>query len=463
MPFGVVFFLLDVKLISLTFKGVFMGCRELEITDYYRFLEPGEKSYMRPSDCEEKTAYIAIFCEAIVDNWNLIGVFDATDTLTKSYLWGEDSLIAETNSSGTYLALQDGNKNIVGYIDSSDGTSVADYEYSPFGKLIVSTGTMADNFNFKFSSYYTDDETDLVYYGYRYYDAETGRFLNRDPIGEEGGENLYAMCSNNLISYVDFLGLKQILFTLLVGPQLGDMNFMWNIVRDKAIKKTKGRKGQDTICFKYVGNASSKDVTRSVENGYGFIFAHGGLYYLDTPLLWEGTLEQAIKKAQQKAGKMADKEYQEALKKWKLAKRRYERKTNQKLIEEWRKWRLGLRKRKPRRQPYPNPGFAPELKEVTVTEDDLEVKAMLSDKFARSSEMLSGKPKNPIASWIKFYGCYAGLMQEAKSHGITVSAGHSAKRNIRAGIGKPNAIDSIEKDINALLDGDLSNYRVIKD
>ncbi|HCE43884.1 MAG TPA: hypothetical protein DET40_10085 [Lentisphaeria bacterium] len=39
------------------------------------------------------------------------------------------------------------------------------------------------------------------------YDPNTGRFLNRDPIGENGGVNLYAFCSNNPISKVDWLGL----------------------------------------------------------------------------------------------------------------------------------------------------------------------------------------------------------------------------------------------------------------
>jgi RHS repeat-associated protein len=98
-------------------------------------------------------------------------------------------------------------KNIIGYIDSSDGTSVADYEYSPFGKLIVKSGTKADDFNFKFSSYFTDDETGLVYYGYRYYDADMGRWLNRDPIGERGGNNLYGFVGNDGINGWDRLGM----------------------------------------------------------------------------------------------------------------------------------------------------------------------------------------------------------------------------------------------------------------
>ena len=36
-----------------------------------------------------------------------------------------------------------------------------------------------------------DDETELLYYGYRYYNASTGRWISRDPIDEQGGLNLY--------------------------------------------------------------------------------------------------------------------------------------------------------------------------------------------------------------------------------------------------------------------------------
>jgi len=60
----------------------------------------------------------------------------------------------------------------------------------PFGELIRATGPMAKGNPFRFSSKYQDDETDLLYYGLRYYSPSTGRWLNHDPIEEEGGINL---------------------------------------------------------------------------------------------------------------------------------------------------------------------------------------------------------------------------------------------------------------------------------
>ncbi len=60
---------------------------------------------------------------------------------------------------------------------------------------------------FRFSTKYQDDETDLLYYGYRYYNASTGSWLARDPIGERASLNLNAFVDNSPIGAFDFLGL----------------------------------------------------------------------------------------------------------------------------------------------------------------------------------------------------------------------------------------------------------------
>ena len=46
------------------------------------------------------------------------------------------------------------------------------------------------------------------HYGLRYYNPSTGRWLNRDPIGERGGQNLYSILKNEAVNSVDALGLK---------------------------------------------------------------------------------------------------------------------------------------------------------------------------------------------------------------------------------------------------------------
>jgi RHS repeat-associated protein len=44
--------------------------------------------------------------------------------------------------------------------------------------------------------------------GYRYYQPESGRWVNRDPIREKGGKNLYGFVRNRPADFTDFRGLS---------------------------------------------------------------------------------------------------------------------------------------------------------------------------------------------------------------------------------------------------------------
>ncbi len=59
---------------------------------------------------------------------------------------------------------------------------------------------------FKFSTKYQDDETELFYYGYRYYSSSRGRWLTRDPIGEIDQPNLCGFVYNDPANYFDDTG-----------------------------------------------------------------------------------------------------------------------------------------------------------------------------------------------------------------------------------------------------------------
>jgi RHS repeat-associated protein len=168
----------------------------------------------------------------LYDGWNLIAEVNGTNnTVIRSYAWGTDLsgttqgaggvgglLMAKDSSGGTYFVAYDGNGNVAALVNATNGTVSAQYEYGPFGELLRATGPMAKANPFRLSTKYQDDETDLVYYGYRY--EKDGRWLSRDPSEEESGLNLYPFLGNDGINAFDFLGLATRTFPLYRLPYL---------------------------------------------------------------------------------------------------------------------------------------------------------------------------------------------------------------------------------------------------
>ncbi|MEQ1933828.1 MAG: RHS repeat-associated core domain-containing protein, partial [Fimbriimonadaceae bacterium] len=171
----------------------------------------------------------------LYDGWNVIAEFNfipqtSSFILSASYAWGLDLSGTETGAGGVggllltavsststglnnivtsqqrvLAPLFDGNGNVLAYAVCSTGQVLARYEYDPFGKLLIKDEdtSVAGRLHHQFSTKYCDAETGLSYYGYRYYSAELGRWVSKDPIAEKGGINLYAMCSNDALSMID--------------------------------------------------------------------------------------------------------------------------------------------------------------------------------------------------------------------------------------------------------------------
>jgi RHS repeat-associated protein len=155
----------------------------------------------------------------LYNGWDLLAeVSMGSLSLERAFVWGLDiagsrtatggvgGLLAVHNTEGPLYPYYDANGNVMGLLDTT-GTLAAEYEYSPFGQVIRTTGPAANAQPYRFSTKYQDTWTGLLYYGFRYYDPETGRWLNRDPIEEEGGLNLYGFVGNDPVNEVDLLGL----------------------------------------------------------------------------------------------------------------------------------------------------------------------------------------------------------------------------------------------------------------
>ena len=124
------------------------------------------------------------------------------------YLAISNSSTPNSSTRQLYVPWYDAYGNIMGYWDAQ-GNVVAEYTYDAFGKLISSSGPMADVFAIRYSTKYFDVETGFYYYGYRFYSPELMRWITRDPIGEEGGVNLYAFCENGSTFLIDATGLTK--------------------------------------------------------------------------------------------------------------------------------------------------------------------------------------------------------------------------------------------------------------
>jgi RHS repeat-associated protein len=162
----------------------------------------------------------------VYDGWNVVAILDANNNLLYSFNWGLDlsgsmqgaggvgGLISMTvygPNPATYFYCYDGNGNVVALVNAANGTVAANWEYGPFGEVIRATGPMAKVNPFLFSTKFYDWESGLYYYGARYYNQSTGRWLSKDPAEEEeGGPNLYAFAGNDALDHADDFGLWRI-------------------------------------------------------------------------------------------------------------------------------------------------------------------------------------------------------------------------------------------------------------
>jgi RHS repeat-associated protein len=153
-------------------------------------------------------------------SFNVLAVLDATNGVKEVYTHGPDlsgslggaggigGILHVTpllgGAGGGFFYHADAMGNVLLTTDAS-GETTSTHRYTPFGRPITSTGSYQPRFGFSSKEY--DSETGLNYFGYRYLVVSQGRWLNRDPLGEVGGINLYGFVLNNGLYFIDPLGL----------------------------------------------------------------------------------------------------------------------------------------------------------------------------------------------------------------------------------------------------------------
>ena len=179
--------------------------------------------------------------------------------------------------------------DVVRIVNSSSST-VASYTYDPWGKIISSSGTLADINPLRYRGYYYDSETGFYYLQSRYYDPEIGRFINADSYAstDETGllsTNMFAYCENDPVNKSDPTGeVAPILIAMAGGALVGIAEqFMTDVIYAMVT-------GQPLdACFSSVGTYVS-----SAAGGAMSVLPGGGVMRAFSELVLTTTIQTSI-------------------------------------------------------------------------------------------------------------------------------------------------------------------------
>ena len=125
---------------------------------------------------------------------------------TKYIFAGKKRIVNKTVSATNYYHTDHlGSSNV---ITNASGTLVEEIYYFPFGGIRLDTGSV--DVKHKYTGQELDEETDLYYYGARYYDAVLARFISPDSVVPDYTDpqslNRYSYVVNNPLRYIDPTG-----------------------------------------------------------------------------------------------------------------------------------------------------------------------------------------------------------------------------------------------------------------
>ena len=136
----------------------------------------------------------------------LIAETDAAGNVIKAYVWLHGQPLAMIDGVGAVYYFHCDHLGTPQRVTDASGVVVWAADYLPFGEVDVTVAGVVNNL--RFAGQYFDGETGLHYNWNRYYDPSLGRYLRADPIGLDGGINLYAYVDGNPTNAIDSKGLS---------------------------------------------------------------------------------------------------------------------------------------------------------------------------------------------------------------------------------------------------------------
>ena len=140
----------------------------------------------------------------VYDGADVLRDLDGNGNTIADYLNGPgiDNKLRQTSGGTALYFIQDHLATTRALADAS-GSIATNLTYDSFGNLL--TGSISTRYTY--TGREIDTDTGLMYYRERWYDAQQGRFISEDPIGLDGGLNLYGYVENNPMSLNDPSGL----------------------------------------------------------------------------------------------------------------------------------------------------------------------------------------------------------------------------------------------------------------
>jgi RHS repeat-associated protein len=161
---------------------------------------------------------------------------DGSDTVIAENSWrlgkpgGIGGLLLRTEGDQEYSYITNHLGHVIAVYNQS-GEKVESHQFSLYG---TASGDEFSLQPFGFSTKRSDFASGLVYFGYRFYAPHLGRWLNRDPLQEDGGINLYAYVNGDPMGYVDPDGQTPLfVITGAIGAAGGAAgNFVYQLARN---------------------------------------------------------------------------------------------------------------------------------------------------------------------------------------------------------------------------------------
>ncbi|HEX3045810.1 MAG TPA: RHS repeat-associated core domain-containing protein [Bacillota bacterium] len=141
--------------------------------------------------------------------------YTPSDGTYKYFIYAGNKLVAE-ETNGVVKYYHSDHLGSTRMVTDSAGNKVAEYKFAPYGEKEAYSGSFSTDY--QFTGKPGIDEVGLSYFGARWYDPETGRFITQDPAKD--GLNWYAYANNNPLKFVDPNG-KNPVFAFLLGFAVG--------------------------------------------------------------------------------------------------------------------------------------------------------------------------------------------------------------------------------------------------